>query len=722
MLRRSIASPHAVPARRAPGRALLTLINLLVAAMLAAAALAASGEDLPGGSNFDARVDYNQGIEVAIGTAQRRAAAALRASGIDLALGYDPATGATRTLSNPVGYLSAAGSGEASTLALDFVRQNLDLLGLQAADLDGYEVTDDVYSAVSGATHVYLRQVEQGIPVYSAQLHVNVNRDGRILSVNNAFLPDIAGAVAAAEPTLSGLDAVLRAASDLGLQAAAPPEVLAVGPAPRRATTVRFPELSHRPLVARLMWLPIRRGDARLVWNLQAYTPDRLHIYDLTVDAHSGRLWTRFDWVASASYRVFEQPVESPIHSPLPPPDDGRVLAVDPADPTASPLGWHDTGATSYTILRGNNVHAFDDLNADNLPPAVEPDCGATLDCDFHFPIDFGTADPVDYTSASNTNLFYWANIVHDVQYHYGFDEAAGNFQVNNFGNGGLGNDDVIAMGQKQGPPCPNNAFFGSVPDGGRPTMIMCLWTPSTPRRDFSWDAGVMIHEYGHGISNRLVGGPSTVSCLNNLQQPGEGLSDWWALAYTAEVGDQGTDVRGSGTYILGQPPDGPGVRPQPYSTDPAVNDYTYESISGLTVPHGVGSVWAQAAWEVYWALVDHHGFDPDLYDAFGGSGNQRMMLYVNEGLKNTVCAPAFTDVRDGIIQAATDNYGGEDVCRVWAAFAAFGLGVDAVSGGPQSTNPTNGFGVPPECDEVPIFVDGFESGDTSSWSSSTGE
>jgi K+-transporting ATPase c subunit len=73
-------------------------------------------------------------------------------------------------------------------------------------------------------------------------------------------------------------------------------------------------------------------------------------------------------------------------------------------------------------------------------------------------------------------------------------------------------------------------------------------------------------------------------------------------------------------------------------------------------------------------------------------------MLYVNEGLKNTVCSPSFTDVRDGIIQAAVDNYDGEDVCVLWDAFAGFGLGVNAVSGGPWSLLPTNGFDIPPAC------------------------
>ena len=58
------------------------------------------------------------------------------------------------------------------------------------------------------------------------------------------------------------------------------------------------------------------------------------------------------------------------------------------------------------------------------------------------------------------------------------------------------------------------------------------------------------------------------------------------------------------------------------YSTNPAVNTWTYASINGMAIPHGVGSVWAQAAWEVYWKLVDHWGFDPNLYDATGSAGN----------------------------------------------------------------------------------------------------
>ena len=43
------------------------------------------------------------------------------------------------------------------------------------------------------------------------------------------------------------------------------------------------------------MWLPIRAGLARLVWNLQIHTLDEQHMYDMTVDALDGKVWTRFD-------------------------------------------------------------------------------------------------------------------------------------------------------------------------------------------------------------------------------------------------------------------------------------------------------------------------------------------------------------------------------------------------------------------------------------------
>jgi extracellular elastinolytic metalloproteinase len=655
---------------------------------------------IPADSNFDARIEANKGWKVQPAPSQSITARTQDGPAFSAALTFDEQFGVTRTLTNPQGYLTAADRGRGPReIALDYVYASAGLLGLETADLSGLEITDIVPNLATGSTHVYLRQTWQGIPVFNGQLQINVNRDGRILSVNNAFVPMLSSSVNLTSPGVAAAVAVYRAATHLKLPLAAPPRALKASPGITQETTLAHGGISSAPIDAQLMLLPIRRGTVRLVWNFQIHTLDSNHAFDFTVDADSGEVWTKFDWMTSSQYNVYGRPVESPNHTAPVPPADGRTLQVNPEDIVASPYGWHDVNGAAgaeFTITRGNNVHAYEDSNNDGLPPVTDVDCGPSLLC--NFPINL-LGPPSGYVPAAVANLFYWTNIVHDVQYQYGFTEPAGNFQVNNYARGGLGNDDLRAEALDGGGT--NNANMFTPPDGQRPRMQMYVWTAANPMRTSDLDSSVIVHEYGHGISNRLVGGPSNVGCLSNPQQPGEGLSDWWALVYTARPTDTGPMGRGMGTYVVNQATTGPGIRAQRYSTDPAINTWTYESINGAVIPHGVGSVWTQAAWEMYWALTNKYGFDPNLYTV-GGAGNQRAMLYVNEGLMNTKCSPTFMDVRDGIIQAAIDNYGGQDVCLLWTSFAAFGLGVDAVSGGPGSTAPTNGFGVPYFCLAAP--------------------
>ena len=170
---------------------------------------------------------------------------------------------------------------------------------------------------------------------------------------------------------------------------------------------------------------------------------------------------------------MFALPKESPN-------DGGRTLVVDPSNPTASPFGWHDTNGVAgaeFTVTRGNNVHAYTDIDANNVvDPGSDPDGGAHADV--RFPARPHAA-AATYRPAAVTNLFYWNNIMHDVSYQYGFDEASGNFQVNKYGKGGLGNDDVRAEAQDGSGT--NNANFGTPVDGARPRMQMFIWTHPLP-------------------------------------------------------------------------------------------------------------------------------------------------------------------------------------------------------------------------------------------------
>ena len=70
-------------------------------------------------------------------------------------------------------------------------------------------------------------------------------------------------------------------------------------------------------------------------------------------------------------------------------------------------------------------------------------------DLKFQYPYSLNATPPESYIDASITQLFYTANTYHDLLYTLGFNEEAGNFQYDNNGKGGAGNDYVILNGQQ---------------------------------------------------------------------------------------------------------------------------------------------------------------------------------------------------------------------------------------------------------------------------------
>src|SRR5699024_10742847 len=245
-----------------------------------------------------------------------------------------------------------------------------------------------------------------------------------------------------------------------------------------------------------------------------------------------------------------------------------------------------------------------------------------------------------------------------------------------------------------------NNANFMTPPDGTAPRMQMFVWDVTSPWRDGDLDAGIVLHEYGHGISLRLTGGPSTTWCLGGDEQAGEGWSDWQSLVYTAKASHTRTTNRGVGTYVFGQPLDGVGIRTHPYNTDMNVDPRTYGDTKTASRPHGVGSIWAAILWEVYWNLVDEYGFSSDFYADWQEGGNLLAMQLVMDGLMNQPCNPGFVDARDAILAADEALTGGANQCLLWDGFAKRGLGFSADQGS-SSYNSDNeeAFDTPLECD-----------------------
>jgi hypothetical protein len=756
---------------------------------------------------------------------------------------------------------AAQSASSASDAARDYARKHAHSLGLNAADVREMAVSSEVKSRQSGVTHVYLQQQYRGIDVHTAIMTVNVAPDGTVTSAGSRFVADIAMAAGDQYARKDAATAAEAAAAHLKLKPTKSFQVMRTKRGMSEATTLSDGGIASKPIEAKLVWLPMN-GSVRLAWSLEIEEISGEHWWYAFIDAETGAMLAQHDLIIhdsvsairdaiarpaavskslpvfpptdGAAYNVFPLPLESPS-------DGDRELVTNAADPDASPLGWHDTNGApgpEFTVTRGNNVHAYADRDNNNLPdPGSDPDGGATLE--FDFPLDLDSR-PLDSQPAMVTNLFYWNNIMHDVTHGYGFDEASGNFQVNNYGNGGVGNDDVRAEAQDGSGR--NNANFGTGVEGIRPRMQMFEWRSSLPNpitvaapspiagtffgpmagfgeslvttgpisgtvflindgagasvtdgcepfvvpagsiplidrgacnftvkvknaqnagaltaivannvpgeapfgmggadptitipsvmisfedgglfkanlpldatiadgtggapdRDSDIDNGVIAHEYGHGISNRLTGGPATVACLGNAEQMGEGWSDWFALNLTTDPSDTLTTPRGIGTYVSFQSPDGPGIRPTPYTTDMSVNPSTYASVAdtlNISQPHGIGYVWNTMLWEVYWNLVDRYGYNDDIYGDWTTGGNNLAMQLVMDGMKTQVCRPGFVDGRNAILQADVALTGGANQCEIWRGFAKRGLGFSASQG--SSNDRTDGieaFDLPASC------------------------
>lgn len=331
--------------------------------------------------------------------------------------------------------------------------------------------------------------------------------------------------------------------------------------------------------------------------------------------------------------------------------DSYNVFAVDPSRSaqavvngppignTQSPNGWLGTGTQTTINISGNNVRAY--LDRDNNNAA---DAGGSVVTSGNFLTAANlTQAPTTLSNQSVAvqNLFYLSNVIHDRLYIHGFVENQGNFQENNFGRGGLGLDSVQAEAQDGG--STNNANFATPADGSRPRMQMYLWTNTNPQRDGDVDSDVVYHEYGHGLSTRMIGGLSG----DIGGAIGEGASDVLAILINNNdvVGEYSTNNVN-------------GIRSAPYANHPD----TLASFNRARGVHRNGELFAATIWDVW-----------ELYQANALSVNTLLTDFVG-GMNFTPSSPTYITMRDGLLAQTPASRD----CLVWRAFASRGMGVGA--------------------------------------------
>ena len=217
--------------------------------------------------------------------------------------------------------------------------------------------------------------------------------------------------------------------------------------------------------------------------------------------------------------------------------------------------------------------------------------------------------------------------------------------------------------------------------------------TLSRKRVDGDLDNGIVSHEFFHGVSNRLTGGPAQSGCLANAEQGGEGWSDYFALMATTNWAtsslSDGVIPRPIANYAVSLPTTGSGIRNYPYSTDISVNPLTYANMGVNpigTESHNIGEIWCAALWEMTWGIIQQTGnINPNLFDAGSTAGNSVALKLVIEGLKLQPCNPGFIDARNAILKADSLIYNGAYKCAIWTAFAKRGMGYGAIQGSSNS-------------------------------------
>ena len=526
-------------------------------------------------------------------------------------------------------------------------------LGLEDGDLGSLTVLRDYVTRSNGLRTVTFSQMVDGLPVFDAVVSLHISGSGEIVRITSSAGHTAGrqqGARVAVEQAVTAAAANIR--PELPFSAT---RIADAGGAARFARGG-----FRRDLTGSLTWLPVD-GVLRLAWTVTVEPDSDSEVYDVLIDASTGEVLLRRNRVhfAQGSGRVMQSAAmqaldprrldPTPIGQPgsdCPPPTNHLVRSLN--------APFRDPATTLFNTgrLSGNNAHVF------RHDTSTEGALGSFDGTKWNFDFPFNSDD------SAETALFFAMNFAHDFFYDLGFDEAAGNFQQDNFNRGGSGGDPVKGNARALGR---NNANYMHAADGSSPTINMFLFDGSgcwaedvdvdgITDLDGDYDFDILLHEYHHGVSLRL----NPVFSGVEAGAMGEGGGDFFAYSV-------------NGNTELAEYARPGGLR--------TVNTKTYADWTcrlGLFCEvHDNGEIWANLLWDI------RERFRSDHVRGSENSGiNEVHQLYI-DALKLSPPVPTMLDMRDAILAddglrnpagARSDNF-----CRLWESFAGRGMGVAAL-------------------------------------------
>ncbi|MFD9372600.1 M36 family metallopeptidase [Streptomyces sp. NPDC060020] len=516
----------------------------------------------------------------------------------------------------------------------------------------------------AGATTIQLEQQWRGLPVFQAGQSVRFSSAGeaqgtRARLVGQESPPEVSVEVTAEAAVynairhVSGADEDGAGAGDqLGPpRSAAPadgtwyqPEVLARFTHLASQPTVLKLQGVDEPVTACLVWFPLPK-ELRTAWDITIGLSEVEGAFRVVVDGREGDILYCVQLVPGAACQgnVFRSdPAMSRTVVPFPLEWPAYGLGTPPGLPPSPPAWVVDQQTAGYTSVARVGASG----------PSISGDSvdGAVI---------FNPADPQGVDQMV-LNAFYGTCFMHDLTYLLGFREPNGSYQDGVVSATGLPSGPVKVEVRPQ--PIMGTAHWW--PLGSIPTMR--LGPKQDTRRHTALDMTIVFHEYMHGVSCRLVGGGATRTPL--LEAQSSGMGEGWGDYVACTV---------LGTPLIGQwlANDDRGLRRFPYDEQFPTDQVNFATLSALST-YEIGSLWCAALLEMNRRIGANLG-----------------LQLVIESMKGLSANPSLLDGRDELLLTLDDlrdsgalPVSGHALAKtgIWAAFAAFGMGVGASSQGPS--------------------------------------
>lgn len=641
--------------------------------------------------------------------------------------GYNPLTRTPRRIVPPPGFegFAAVAAGDRIGRALDLASGLLAAPGFAGGEAPSFTPDPAVQTTSGGAAAVHLHQSYRGIPVYEMSRAVRFDAEGNTIDLVGDHLPaidpsfEIRPAVGPKEALTKALEVIESGEADSpdhdpydfspNKKAPAPPDLGGYKP----AIAASFDDQPGRPVVfergnlgatipGHLTIFPLDKP--RLAWYFKVTTPDALRQYEAVVSADGPapeillarettvRATTRTNPAAAAASRprtgaakaARDYAPSTAAAGAVTAEVRGAVFQTNPGSPPSAPNEVDFPLPLAEYPLENPTVPAGFPRPWVSQDQTVGPNVIAVL----------GNGDPSDPNATltgtvvggrlvfraqgtpqqlltSNDqkllNIFYFCNYMHDFFYMLGFDEAAGNFQDD---------DPVIARAH----PGVVIGTANMLTLSERQSPLMNMGLVAATGRHTAMDADVVFHEFVHGVSNRLVGGPMNVDALRAQQSGsmGEAWGDYFALTIqTYHLPPSGIERVTTGDWVTNRP--GVGIRMRPYTAGYPANYGDMRTNPNYREVHNAGEIWCATLMQINRAMGQALGDRQ--------RGIREAWQIVVDSFKLSAINPSFLDARDAMLLAldarkasgalSTNEY---DACReaMWRTFAGFGVGAKA--------------------------------------------